>query len=482
MGVAITPSAEYPREPPFHPSQPYPEYPFPGALAGEENAAYELVRRAFRNLGLDEGRFGSSEWDPLGSIVEPGNTVLVKPNMVLDAHPAGGDVLCLITHGAVVRAVLDYVALALKGHGRIIVADSPIQTTDFNACAARSGVRAVVDWYRTAASVEVSLLDLRQVVSKKDERGHILGWQEVPGDPAGYVTFDLGTDSLLRPLEQQAGRFRVSNYRPSETQQYHGPGTHRYVIARSVLDADVILDLPKMKTHSKVGVTLGLKNFVGTVGRKQCLAHHREGGARASGDEYPGRNPLKALSVRLEQVIDGCASRPLRRALELAYRVNERLVKMAGGDPIRDGGWYGNDTVWRMTLDLVRIAMYGRADGTLADTPQRRILTVIDGIIAGEGEGPLAARPKRAGRIVASPSPVLADVAAAGLMGFDYNRIPLLREALRTGPRPLCDQPVEGAVTSVDGEQLPVASLGSSSHRLDFEPPEGWKGHIELGK
>jgi len=46
-----------------------------------------------------------------------------------------------------------------------------------------------------------------------------------------------------------------------------------------------------------------------------------------------------------------------------------------------------------MTLDLQRIARFGRPDGSIAAEPQRRMLHVADGIIAGQGEGPLAPDP-----------------------------------------------------------------------------------------
>lgn len=473
--------------------------------------------------------------------IEPGQTVLIKPNLVLDAHPKGGDVRCLITQGEVVRQILERVADALKGRGRVIVGDSPLQITDFDEAARVSGIQDAIENCRRKTGLDIRLVDFRQVHAVRDKRGHIREWKEVPGDPAGIVTYDLGADSLLTPIEKDSGRFRVSNYRPEDTAQYHGLSRHRYAVAGSAIDADVIISVPKMKTHCKVGVTLSMKNFVGMVCRKQCLAHHRAGGAPQGGDEYPDGSRLKGVSVRMENAIDGNSHPVLREALKLAYRANERLIKRFGVNPIRDGGWHGNDTCWRMTLDLVRIALYGRRDGTMADMPQRKILTVVDGIIAGEGEGPLEATPVEADTLVFGDNPLLTDIFTATLMGFDYRKIPLLREGLRVGKwaigersevgGPKLDQTseldlatsrqssrrgsgqssregemngeesgvacrvseertndtageqlAERTTATVNGQNMSLRELARNEMRMNFKPPMGWEGEMELGR
>lgn len=57
------------------------------------------------------------------------------------------------------------------------------------------------------------------------------------------------------------------------------------------------------------------------------------------------------------------------------------------------------------------------ADGALLKEPARRQLCVIDGIICGEGEGPLDPAPRPAGVIIASDNPVSADFVAADVAG-----------------------------------------------------------------
>jgi hypothetical protein len=64
---------------------------------------------------------------------------------------------------------------------------------------------------------------------------------------------------------------------------------------------------------------------------------------------------------------------------------------------ILEGSWSGNDTIWRSTLDLHHLVLHTDRHGRLHDQPQRRELALIDGIIGGEGEGPLASTPRHSG-------------------------------------------------------------------------------------
>ena len=106
-------SAVYPAESPFHPARTFPEYMF-GAdcIASAGNTVYEMVRNIFRLLRLDEEHFDEASWNPLGKIIKPGDRVTIKPNFVLHFNASGHDVQSVVTHGSVIRAVLDYVLKA----------------------------------------------------------------------------------------------------------------------------------------------------------------------------------------------------------------------------------------------------------------------------------------------------------------------------------------------------------------------------------
>src|ERR1700758_454169 len=116
-------AAYYPQQPPFAPSCVYPEYGF-GAAGSEPNAAYDAVRNCFQTARLDADHFGTAQWNPLADLIRPGETVLLKPNMVHQRHPRDAEGWkYVITHGSVIRAVADYVWKAIGPNGKIIVAD-----------------------------------------------------------------------------------------------------------------------------------------------------------------------------------------------------------------------------------------------------------------------------------------------------------------------------------------------------------------------
>src|ERR1700752_3421675 len=113
-------ASRYAKTTPFHPSERYPEYPF-DPISTDTNDIYDTVREFIRILRLDAGHFNTKEWNPFGEFISPGDSVLIKPNFVMDRHVAGGDYHCVVTHGSVIRPVLDYILIALKGKGEITI-------------------------------------------------------------------------------------------------------------------------------------------------------------------------------------------------------------------------------------------------------------------------------------------------------------------------------------------------------------------------
>ena len=96
-----------------------------------------------------------------------------------------------------------------------------------------------------------------------------------------------------------------------------------------------------------------------------------------------------------------------------------------GGD--LEGKWAGNDTSWRMVLDLNRILLYGDAKGVMHDVPQRKIFSLTDAIVAGDRNGPLAPQPVPLGVVTFASNSAHADAAHLALMGFDQQCVPLVR-------------------------------------------------------
>ncbi|OLE37051.1 MAG: hypothetical protein AUI36_26715 [Cyanobacteria bacterium 13_1_40CM_2_61_4] len=149
-------------------------------------------------------------------------------------------------------------------------------------------------------------------------------------------------------------------------------------------------------------------------------------------------------------------------------------------DPYQNGGWHGNDTVWRMVLDLNKILLYGRSDGTLGPRAARRMVTVVDGLYAGEGEGPLKPSLKTAGVFMVGVNSLALDIVAATLMGFDYGKIKLLSRALEIQDFPLRDHTPPEAVQLRSNVAEWHSLDGVRRAHLGFRPPRGWVGHIEL--
>lgn len=266
-------------------------------------------------------------------------------------------------------------------------------------------------------------------------------------------------------------------YDPRSMKSSHGPGTHRYRMAREAIEADVIVNLPKLKTHRRAGLTCALKNSVGTIGYKDSLPHHRKGGSARGGDCYRGESWLKNLA---EDLLDFGVRRtgliPLLADSGAAACV--RLARIVGSDATFEGSWNGNDTTWRMCLDLNRILVYGRPDGTLSEVPQRTLVSITDAIIAGEGEGPLNSTAKALGLLSLGLNPAAAEYVHAYLMGLDWMRIPIVREAFGHFSHPLVDFAPEAVLLRINGTTL--KQPWPRSMVSAFQPPSGWRGQCEL--
>jgi len=475
-------------EAPYGPGVAYPELatlgdvPQPGATP---NGVYAAVRAALRGLGLDAGRFGSADWNPLGALVRRGGRIVLKPNFIRHWNPSpAGSIESVVTHGAMLRAAADYAFLAVGPEGSVVIAEAPQQDCDFERIRTLCGLDALLAHYRRHAGRELGLIDLRREAVEFED-GIVVRRRALPGDPAGYREVDLGERSFFRDSGLDPRRFRGADYDPGPTADHHSGGHHAYLLSETVLRADLVVNLPKLKTHKKTGVTLAIKNLVGINGDKNWLPHHSVGATEDGGDEFPEGRFIDRLRSR---AIDWARPRLARARFLGAFRAVRRLEDAARGrDFIRSGNWHGNRTTWRMCLDLNRCLYYSDAKGLHLDAaePVRRVLTILDGVVAGEGDGPLAPRDVPLGAVIASCDPIALDLVAVRLMGFDENRIPKLREAMQdAGPR----------VTGVRrGEDVRVFEVSTESFEVHprtldevraehaFLPHPGWRGFVERG-
>jgi uncharacterized protein (DUF362 family) len=432
------------------------------------------LRELFRTWGLDAAHFGSNRWNPLGTFISLGSKVVLKPNWVLHQNRSGSGMDCLVTHSSVIEAVLEYVALASPGS--VVLGDSPVQGCDFDVLRKSCGIDVIVDQFRKRG-MNLSIRDFRRTILPSGQLGGAK--IEANGGTKQFVLFDLKNESLLEPLALDAHKFRVTMYNPDLMLRTHSPGRHQYLVAREIIEADTIINLPKLKTHKKACLTGALKNIVGINGHKEYLPHHRKGGSALGGDCYEGdsffKNCAEALLDRANRSQPGVLQATLGKVADVMLRCS----LLQGQDSNLEGSWYGNDTVWRMCLDLQRIVRYGKSDGTLGTTPMRRVISITDAVVAGEGEGPLMPTPIPAGFLTGATNPSAAEWAHARLMGFDPRRIPLLLGAFSKFSGPLIDFPPSEILLCCKGGQLSEDEIVPISGRA-FVPAKGWKGHCEL--
>ncbi len=482
--VAISASIgdiEYPAAPPFSPDREYPELKFRVYPERVKNAIYKLARQLLIDMGLDQAHIETPQWNPFGVIIKPGQKVLVKPNMVRHFHLGGGNFNSVITHGSLVRFVLDYVGLALKGQGEITVGDAPVQSADFNKLLEITGLRQICDEVSNIWQIPVRLIDFRLMAIELDERHCIVKRSVLEGDTKGYLSVNLGGKSLLKPLEKQSSKFRVSSYDCQMMREHHNEITHEYLIPRTVLESDVVLNIPKLKTHRKVGLTACLKNLVGINGHKDWLPHHRTGSIEEGGDEYHYPSLIKRVQDKLaESMGDDWDFNPKKNIFRrLGLKALDPMARHLAKDAYTEGSWYGNDTLWRTVLDLNRLLIYADKDGKMRATPQRKCFNIVDAIIAGEKEGPMEPDPRPLGLLIGGVNPVAVDTVLSTMIGFDYKKIPLISNGFNRMDWPLVNfGPMDIEIISED-VRLRGLRIGRPFNEFNFKAPSGWAGHVE---
>jgi hypothetical protein len=163
------------------------------------------------------------------------------------------------------------------------------------------------------------------------------------------------------------------------------------------------------------------------------------------------------------------------------YRVISKVlsrVMRLGKKGITFGGWHGNDTAWRMVLDIARILRFGRSDGQLNDVPVRKHLGLVDGIMAGEGEGPVTPTPRRCGVVIFGDDICEVDTVCALTMGFDPRKIKMIENAFHRQAYPITDSSMKDLVVCLNWKTTTISEI-IKSFAPSFAPPKGWIGVIE---
>ncbi len=252
----------------------------------------------------------------MASFVHPGQRVLLKPNLIVP-RPAE---VAVTTHPEVIRAVAREV---LEAGATPFIGDSPAFSSAWDVARA-SGVVTVA--------------------------------QEL-----GIEIVDLGKRPRTRVIDPD-GPFK------------------RAPISAAALEADAIINLPKIKAHTQMRVSLGSKNLFGCIaGKRKALFHFH-----------------------------------------------------ASPDPVEFG---------RMLIALTR---------HLAP-----VLTIEDGIVILERDGPTKGDPKSAGFLVASADVVAADLAVLAVLGIDPATVPYLQAARLLGFGPSDLDQIQLAGDSIETLHVP---------------------------
>lgn len=474
VAISQTYKAVYPERSPYHPGHSYPEYPFNqnDYIISNECDIYDAVRRVLYLIGLDHKHYDKPEWNPLGDLVNKDSKVLITPNLVYDKPHDLLDVM--ITHPSVLRPILDYLFIAMKGRGTIVIGDCPIQGTDFNRLM-ENGYYSLVAFYDQFPDFKIEIIDFRNSRVAQDDKGIITKKFTLEGDPNGYTEIDLAKKSMINEISHLTKRFRVNMYDPRVMKENHSENKHRYLVANTVLDADLIISATKLKTHKLAGITGALKSVVGLMGRKDCLPHHTLGSIVYGGDQYRYPSIRKWTISKLLDIIDSTEKYWVRRSLNFFIeKIYQSTKRFPFKDRAMNGNWYGNDTLWRMILDIFHIVLYKSSNHKPDRKEPRQFLTIVDGVISGEKQGPMNPTAKNTKWIFGSLDPVAVDLVSCEMMGFDYRKIPQINNAIIKKEMGIFRSSVKNIKVFLDKNQsLSINELDPI--KKQFIPHEGWK-------
>lgn len=154
----------------------------------------------------------------IGEYVKTGQRVLLKPNLLSGKHQD----MAITTHPAIVKAVI---MLVREAGGRPFIGDSPaafpFAKEGIDKIAEKTGIKEVAD------EMGVDIIDLDEAMAVRGPDG---------------------------------GTFK------------------EYAISKAALNSDLVINLPKLKTHSQMVLTSAVKNLFGCVpGTRKVQWHYKAG-------------------------------------------------------------------------------------------------------------------------------------------------------------------------------------------------------------
>jgi uncharacterized protein (DUF362 family) len=469
---------------PFNPPKNYLEISKFNFKIDKHNKIYSMIREVLIYLNMDKKNLNTSKWNPFSDFIKEGDQVFIKPNFVKHFHPLGIDgVLSQITHASVLRPIIDYVLLALNKTGNIIIADTPLDKADFNKIVKINKTLELVNFYKKKFNIKIDLIDCRTYKRRFVNEEFLNEKESLRGPPNGFITIDLKENSELSEFDCRLQNyctladFKVQQYNPrrtikGSTNMFHGPNRHIYKIPKIFLMSDVIISVPKLKTHKLAGITLNLKNMIG-ISEKIYLPHYRQG-PPPIGDAFLKQPQNIDIAKKLFQKnIHKILEKMIPRKLWIIWKKFQRKSRIKlFYDKIKPtdwwGGWYGNDTLWRTIVDLNKIMLYCDKEGFLKNEKQRKYFSIIDGVIAQEGEGPMGGKPKICSLIIGSYDALASDSILAYMMGYDIDKLNLISKVKQ-------NKSMNIGINEIDKIRVISNFKYDKNLNLKFELPLGYK-------
>jgi len=209
-----------------------------------KNMKFSIVRYSVDKNGISGLREAVEatihELGGISKFVKKNDRVLIKVNICGGIPDNPGT----YTSQDVVGHVVDLIAREAGGN-TIIICDADMIWTKFSANASAIG------WDKW---VDQKNLDLMKIYNEQPVTLSEVKLINLSETELAY--FDFGKDSV----------FQLHEERPNQE-----------IVSTEMLNADVIISIPKMKTHLLTGVTLGMKNMYGTFPDEDKARYHQIG-------------------------------------------------------------------------------------------------------------------------------------------------------------------------------------------------------------
>jgi len=143
-------------------------------------------------------------------------------------------------------------------------------------------VGCVVDLIaKEAGGNTIIVCDADMIWTKFWENAEAMGWdkwvKEKNSELKESCNGEAGTLSEVKLMNLSETELAYFDFGPDSVFQSYEERPNREIVSTEMLNADVIISIPKMKTHLLTGVTLGMKNMYGTFPEEDKARFHQVG-------------------------------------------------------------------------------------------------------------------------------------------------------------------------------------------------------------